>query len=159
MSCFSKILYKSEEYVNLQNAVSTRGFPVGAIGLPDINKVHIIHSMCEELGKKAFVITPDEASAVKFFEDLSVLQEGVLLYPRREFTFLEVEGISREFEQIRLGTLSKIIKGEYSVVVASVAAACQMTMPPEALRDRSFTIKSNEDLDVEKTVNRLIKAG
>ncbi len=159
MSCFSKILEKSEEYNHLKEAISARGFPVGAIGLPDINKTHIIHSMCEDLGKKAFIITPDEASAVKLYEDLSVLQKGVLLYPRREFTFLEVEGISREFEQIRLGVLSRVLSGNYTAVVASVAAACQMTMPPDALKERSFTIKATDDLDIEDTVRKLIKAG
>ena len=82
-----------------------------------------------------------------------------MLYPRREFTFLDVEGISREFEHIRLGVLSKIIKGEYNIVVASVQASCQMTMPPQALIDRSFTISEGEDIDIEETVNKLVKAG
>ncbi len=43
------------------------------------------------------------------YENLSALQDGVLLYPKREFTFLEVEGISREYEQLRLGVLANII--------------------------------------------------
>ncbi len=127
MSCYSKIFEKDKEYQNLKEAVNAHEFPVGAVGLPEINKVHIVHSLCNDLEKKAFVITPDEASAIKVYEDLSAMTDGVLLYPRREFTFLDVEGISREFEHIRLGVLSKIIKGEYNIVVASVQASCQMT--------------------------------
>ena len=159
MSCFSKIFDKDKEYQNLKEAVGTHEFPVGAVGLPEINKVHIVHSLCDDLEKKAFVITPDEASAIRVYEDLSTLTDGVLLYPRREFTFLDVEGISREFEHIRLGVLSKIIKGDYNIVVASVQAACQMTMPPQALIDRSFTISEGEDIDIDETVNKLVKAG
>ncbi len=159
MSCFSKIFDKDKEYQNLKEAISTHESPVGAVGLPEINKVHIVHSLCDDLEKKAFVITPDEASAIRVYEDLSTLTNGVLLYPRREFTFLDVEGISREFEHIRLGVLSKIIKGDYNIVVASVQAACQMTMPPQALIDRSFTISEGEDIDIDETVNKLVKAG
>ena len=140
MSCFSEILKKDSEYNALFEAVKCNNSPVGAIGLPDINKLHIIHSLCEDTGKKAFVLTPDEASAVRAYEDLSTFSDGVLLYPKREFTFLEVEGISREFEHIRLGVLSKIVKGDYKIIVASVGAACQLTMPPKALVERSFSI-------------------
>lgn len=159
MSCFSKVYEKNKEYVELCHSISEQSSPVGAVGLSDINKVHTVHSVCERLGKKAFVIVPDEASAVRFYENLSQLQSGVLLYPKREFTFLDVEGISREFEQIRLGVLSKITAGDYSTVIMSVQAATQLTMPPNALKERSFTISSGDDIDINDICDRLIKAG
>ena len=159
MSCFSEILKKDEEFCGLCSAIMTKNSPVGAIGLPDINKLHIIHSICEETQKKAFVLFPDEASAIRAYEDLSALSDGILYYPKREFTFLEVEGISREFEHIRLGVLSKIIKGNYKIVVASVGAACQLTMPPQDLAKRSFSICEGEEIDIEQTAQKLIKAG
>ena len=159
MSCFSEILKKDEEYSALYEAVKCSNSPVGAIGLPDINKLHIIHSLCEDTNKRALVLTPDEASAVRAYEDLSTFSDGVLLYPKREFTFLEVEGISREFEHIRLGVLSKIVKGDYKIIVASVGAACQLTMPPKALVERSFSISQGEEINIEQTAQRLVKAG
>jgi transcription-repair coupling factor (superfamily II helicase) len=158
MTCFSTILEKSEEFLSLAGSING-SLPVGAVGLPEINKVHTVHSLCEKLNKKAFVITPDEASAIKFYENLSQFQKGVLLYPKREFTFLEVEGISREFEQIRLGILSKIISGNYSAVVMSVQAAIQMTMPPQALKERSFKIKTGDEIDLDDIAKKLVKAG
>lgn len=88
MSCFSKIYEKSNEYTALRGIIKSQSAPVGAVGLPDINKVHTVHSLCEELNKKAFIVVPDEAGAVRFYENLSQLQTGVLLYPKREFTFL-----------------------------------------------------------------------
>lgn len=159
MSCFSKILENDKEYLSLSESINTIDAPVGAVGLPDIDKVHIVHSLCEKLGKKAFIITPDEASAVRFYENLSQLQKGVYLYNKREFTLLDVEGISREFEQLRLGVLSKIVEGNYTAIVASVQAAAQFTMPPEDLINRSFKIKTGEDINVDEIVNKLVKAG
>lgn len=159
MSCFSKIYEKSDEYTALSDSIKSQSSPVGAVGLPDINKVHTVHSLCERLGKRAFVIVPDEAGAVRFYENLSQLQSGVLLYPKREFTFLDVEGISREFEQIRLGVLSKIVSGNYSAVIMSVQAATQLTMPPDALQERSFSINTGDDIDIDDICSRLVKAG
>ncbi|MBQ7203300.1 MAG: transcription-repair coupling factor [Eubacterium sp.] len=159
MSCFSSIFKKSEEFCALFDCVNARKLPAGAIGLADINKVHAVHSLCAETNQKAFIITPDEASAVRFYEDLSQFQKGVLLYPKREFTFLNVEGISREFEQIRLGVLSRIIKGSYTAVVMSAQAAVQFTMPPTALKERTFTIKTGDEIDVDAVVDSLVKAG
>lgn len=159
MSCFSNVLERSEEYVNLSNAISSLNAPVGAVGLADINKVHIVHSISEKLNKKAFIITPDEASAVRFYENLSQFQDGVLLYPKREFAFVDVEGVSREFEQIRLGVLSRIINGNYTAVVASAAAAVQFTMPPNALKDRTFTIKDGDEINLDEITEKLVKAG
>ncbi len=158
MSCFSKVWDRSTDYLEFCDATGI-GAPIGAVGLQDINKVHLIHSMCEKLNKKAFIITPDEASAVRVYENLSQFQKGVLLYPKREFTFVEVEGISREFEQLRLGVLAKILDGNYSAVVASVGAANQLTMPPNALMERTFSIKTGDEISLDDTVERLIKAG
>ena len=158
MSCFSKEFNKSKDFAGLGRSIDTLNSPVGAIGLPDIAKCMVIHSICEE-GSKAFVITPDEATAVRMQESLSQLQEGVLLYPSREFTFVEVAGVSREFEHIRLGVLSRLLSGDFSAVVMSANAACQYTMPPEELKKRSFTLSVGDEINVTALEEKLVSAG
>lgn len=158
MSCFSNEFNKSDEFKNLRKSVDTLNAPVGVIGLSDVAKCFLIHSLCQK-GEKAFVITPDEATAVKIQENLSRLQEGVLLYPARELTFVEVAGVSREFEHIRLGVLSRILNGNYSAVVMSAVAACQYTMPPEELKKRTFTISAGEEINISDLENKLVLAG
>ena len=159
MTPFLSAFEKSEEFIRLSRSAGTPGAPVGAIGVPAAGKAAVISALCEKLNKKAFILTPDEASAVRMYENLSALQSGVLLYPKREFTFLEVEGISREYEQLRLGVLSNIVSENYTAVVASVGAAVQYTMPPAALQERTFTISTGDDIDLEDITNRLVKAG
>lgn len=158
MSCFSKEFNKSKDFISLSKSIDTLNAPVGAIGLSDVTKCFFIHSLCEN-GEKAFIITPDEATAVKVQESLSQLQEGVLLYPSREMTFVEVAGVSHEFEHIRLGVLSRILQGDYSAVVMSTNAACQYTMPPSVLKKRSFSVTVNDELDVKDLTERLVLAG
>ena len=158
MSCFSNEFNKSKEFQSLSESVNTLNAPVGAIGLSDTAKCVAVHSLCQN-GEKAFVITPDEASAVKIKECLDELQSGVLLYPSREMTFVEVAGVSRDFEHIRLGVLSKIIDGDYSAVVMSAGAACQYTMPCLELKKRTFTISVNDTIKTEELISKLVYAG
>ncbi|UKI24087.1 MAG: hypothetical protein L6V88_10935 [Anaerotruncus sp.] len=87
------------------------------------------------------------------------MQAGVLFYPAREFTFQHVAGVSRDFEHIRLGVLSKIINEEYTAIVCSVNAATQLTMPPQELKKRTIVIKSGAQIDFDSLVSRLVFAG
>ncbi len=145
--------------MSLAGSVDTMGTPVGATGVSDALKPHLIHALTQYHNERAIIIMPDEASAVKMSENLSVLQDGVLFFPSREFTFQYVAGVSHEFEHIRLGVLSKILKGDYSAVVCSVNAACQKTMPPQSLRNHSLRISKDESINVEETVKKLTEAG
>lgn len=159
MSCFSKVFERSREFVSLAESISPGGTPVGATGVCDAFKAHLIHSLAQYKGEKALIIMPDEASAIKMSESLKAVQAGVLYYPSREFTFQEVAGISRDFEHIRLGVLSKILNDEYTAVVCSVNAACQKTMPPKELEKRTLHIKAGESIDVEALISGLVYAG
>ncbi len=159
MTCYSNFFEKSGEFVKLCNGVSSQNGACGAIGIIDEAKPFVIHSLCEKLNKTAFVLTGDEASAIKIYENLSKIEKGVLLYPRREFNFLDVEGASREYEQLRLGVLSNIISENYKIVVASLGAAMQFTMPPNELKAKSFEIKTGDDIDLDEISKRLVKAG
>lgn len=68
-------------------------------------------------------------------------------------------GVSRDFEHIRLGVLSKIINEEYTAIVCSVNAATQLTMPPQELKKRTIVIKSGAQIDFDSLVSRLVFAG
>lgn len=159
MSCFSKIFEKSDEFVSLNKSINVCGTPVGATGVSDAFKPQLIHSIIEKQNKKALIIMPDEASAVRMSENLGAFQDGVLFYPSREFTFQDVAGVSHEFEHIRLGVLSRILSGEYSAVVCSVNAACQKTMPPDELKKRTSQIKVDDTINIDDVAKALVYAG
>lgn len=159
MSCFLNVLEQSEAFDSLSSAVTSGGKPVGAVGLSEVGKALAISSLCEKQNKRALVITPDEASAVKLCENLNTLMGGVLLYPARDFSFVQVAGISHEYEQIRLGVLSRMAAGDYNAVVCSVQAACQMTMPPEELKSRTHTVSVGDEIDIKEIEQALVQAG
>ncbi|MCD7796362.1 MAG: transcription-repair coupling factor [Clostridiales bacterium] len=158
MSCFSYEFNKSKEFSSLSRSIDTLNAPVGAVGLPDITKCFAVHSLCEN-GKKAVIITPDDISASRVQESLSELQDGVLFYPSRELTFANVEGVSRDFEHIRLDVLSRMLSGDYTAVVAGIGSAVRHTMTVKELQKRIFTLSVNDETDITLLTQKLVLAG
>ena len=159
MSCFSGVLNQSDAFASLNRAWTTGSRPVGAVGLSETGKALVLHALYEQQKKPLLVLTPDEASAVKLTEDLRTLQGDVLLYPAREMNFVQVAGASHEYELLRLDVLSRMAAGAYTAVVAPVAAACQLTMPPAELLGRTRTVNVGDDVPPGQLVQALVAAG
>lgn len=158
MSCFSKVFQNTEEYEKLNIALSKNRLPMGLLGLSQINKAHLLHSLSQD-GKKIVAVTPDEASARRLCDDLTSFSSRAYFYPARDFSFSVSEGQSREYEHQRIGALSKMITGDFDVIVCSAEAFLQYTIPPEELSERTVRLVSGEDLSLDEAVNTLIKAG
>ena len=151
MSCYSKLLKNCNEYKDVLRYAETGLAPSGVTGLPSAPKAHLVHSLCEDLSRRAVVVLPDEASARKFASDINEfcgLGKKAFFYPARDYSFNSSQGQSREYEQLRLKTLCNILNNEYSVIACSAESALQLTIPPEELKNRSFKI----DLSVNSTL-------
>lgn len=161
MSCFSGMLASNAGFASLLRASEKNMLPAGVTGLSYLNKVHLIHSLCEESGARAIIITGDEGEAVKIKEDLNTLfaSEDTLLYPARDFSLSSTAGQSREYEHLRLGVLGRMLEGDYKAVVCSIEAAMQFTIPPDVLLSRSFVIEQGMDISIEKVCEILVNAG
>lgn len=161
MSCFSGMLASNAGFASLLRACEKNMLPAGVTGLSYLNKVHLIHSLCEESGTRALIITGDEGEAVKIKEDLNTLfaSEDTLLYPARDFSLSSTAGQSREYEHLRLGVLGRMLEGDYKAVVCSIEGAMQFTIPPDVLLSRSFVIEQGMDISIEKAREILVNAG
>lgn len=161
MSCFSGMLASNAGFASLLRASEKNMLPAGVTGLSYLNKVHLIHSLCEESGARAIIITGDEGEAVKIKEDLNTLfaSEDTLLYPARDFSLSSTAGQSREYEHLRLGVLGRMLEGDYKAVVCSIEAAMQFTIPPDVLLSRSFVIEQGMNISIEKAREILVNAG
>lgn len=161
MSCFSNVLKLNSGFASLMRCAEKGDLPAGVTGLSYLNKVHLVHSICEETGGRALIITGDEGEAVKFREDLNTLfaKEETLLYPARDFSLRSNQSQSREYEHQRLGVLGRMLEGDFKVIVMSVEAAMQFTVPPHILYKRSLTAEQGENITIEKVKEALVEAG
>ena len=135
--------------------------PVFAAGVSGAERALLAFGISEKYGKPVLIITPDEASATRLSEDIAQLcpADSVALYPIRDLRFRSAEGSSAEYEQRRLSVLGRVLNGSCRIVVSSIEAALQFTVPPGTFKFNTFSIKRGETYDLEELSNRLSRAG
>ncbi len=162
MSCYSKLLKNCTQYNDVLRYIESGLCPAGITGLPPTPKAHLVHSLCDELSRRAVVVLPDENTARKFASDINELLptgKKAVFYPARDFIFNTSQGQSREYEQLRIKALCSILNNDYSVIACSVEAAMQFTLPPEELKKRTFRIDYDTEITTEQLIQLLISAG
>ncbi len=158
MELFTTVLKNSEQYIKIIKNLKEVRTPMLCVGLSMVHKANFIYSALKDLKEPMLVITPDEASAMKLSVDINAMagEELSAVFPVRDFVFRQTEGVSSEYEQVRIGVLSKLLNGEISIVVASYQAAMTRTIPKSVLIDNTFDVK---DMPLEKLVETLVKSG
>ncbi|MBR3596893.1 MAG: transcription-repair coupling factor [Clostridia bacterium] len=159
MSCYSKLLITSPEYKNIKINLEKGRFPFGVLGLPPTPKAFLIHTLCEENPHGAVVLVPDEATGEKLCADLLTLGSKCVTYPARDFGFYGADSSSREYEQRRIGALSKMLSGECNILILSAEAAMQRTLPKEELISRTFTLTPSMEITTDEIREKLVKCG
>lgn len=154
------ILERSTQFQTLVKGVSAGNTPFGCVGLSHIHKAHFATGLQQRFNAPVLLVTPDEPSAVRLFEDIRALlpDETVLHFPAKELMLQPAEAVSREYEFARLGCLEALRCGP-ALVVASAEAALQYTISPEVLMARSALIKGNFADGLDGLVALLHSAG
>ena len=159
MSCFSSLFSTSPEYKRISYNMEKGNFPFGVLGLPPTPKAMLIHTLCEESSYGAVVLTPDDATSEKLCTDLTALGSKAVTYPARDFNFYSVETSSKEYEQKRIGALSKMISGECNVLLLSAEAALQKIMPKCELISKIFSLEEGQEISTDDIRRKLISCG
>ena len=133
MNEITKSITFLKEYKQLKQAVDEGKTPVLAVGLSAIHKAHLAAALGLDTGRPVLVLTDDDNTANRFAADLRGFSErDIVQLPSRELVMADVVGVSRGYEQRRLAALDELRDAHFAV--ASVQAAAQRTMPPEALK-------------------------
>ncbi len=150
-----------EEYKKVSAALRGGRWPVLLTGGAQIHKAQFLAALCRETGQGALVVTQDEQTAVRLCEEVNLFLGEPLAwhYPERELTLGEVEGVSREYEQLRLSVLSRLAADPRTIAVASAGAAVQPTIPPEVLRQSTVLLRPGQELKPDQLVRTLLWAG
>ena len=159
MSCFSVVVQKDESYRTLAGDVRKGRLPLGALGLPDVGKALVCHTLNAQENKKLCLIAPDEASAARLSDDISALGSRTVKISARDFSFETKQTTSKEYEHLRLNALAKIVNGEFDVAVCSAEGFLQKSIPASQLKKRSVKIVSGEDISPEEVVDVLLRGG
>ncbi|MGI5959889.1 MAG: transcription-repair coupling factor [Massiliimalia sp.] len=161
MRLYQNIAERLPQFNQMVEHLKVLNTPLLTIGLSDIHKAHFIYAASQSLGQPVLVVTDDEAAARRMCDDINTMhgEEYAFVYPSRDFTFRQVESVSREYEQLRIGVLSRILNGSCPICFCGIEALLQYTIPPSQLRSRTFTIKADGSYEMERLVEQLVRAG
>ena len=159
MEFLSKTLQKDPEYGTLLQAVSQNRLPAVCTGLSSVHKAALAAALSAHTGRKIALITHTEASANELKDDLTCMGVDCLNFPSRDYCIGPLAGYSKEYEQKRIDTLSKVLGGDFAVVTVSLDAAVQLTVPPEILQNASFTLRTGDTVDLTDLTKHLVGAG
>ena len=158
MDFLASVFESTPEYKRLFKRIEKNELPAAFCGFSHIHKALALKTLAKS-GKKVVLLCSEEGECARMAEDLSVLGESALTFPFRDFTLNDVSSYSREYEHKRIGTLSRLLGGDFSVLLLSVDAAMQRTLPPEKLRAHTFSISVGESFDLAELSKRLLEAG
>ena len=104
MESIAKQMTRLDQFQKLSQALDEGKWPVLVTGVAQVHKAQIIHAITTRDRLGAVIITPDEQSAARLCEEINLFAGEVISwqYPERELTLRPVEGVSREYEHLRL---------------------------------------------------------
>ena len=159
MSIWTKALASLPAYKDICADIRAKHTPVDVIGLAHIHKALFAAGLRQTLSRRVLLLTADEAEASRMTEDLRAFGLRALLLPARELSLRQTESASREYEQMRLGTLATMAEGNFDIVVAGMDAVLPYTIPPDTLLSRTLVLTAGAPLPVEDLPAALSAAG
>lgn len=159
MNIFNKIFRELPFCAELENAVVGGYTPVSLTGVSNIHKAQTVMELSDL--SQTLVICDDETSARRLCSDVNELagKEICCFYPAKDYNFAYIEGVSMEYEHMRIEALSRIKSGECRVLAASCESCLQGTIPPEKLEEYSFSIKNGGEISTESLAQKLLASG
>lgn len=133
------------EYGGLEQEVS-KGHTCAVFGV-DAQKPYFADILQRRLTKRAFVVVPDEQTARSVIRTLDALGTGALYFPPKDYTFRDMESVSRFEENQRIEVIAKIRRSVFETVVIPAEALCSLTIPPSDCRETVLTVGDDFDYD------------
>jgi transcription-repair coupling factor (superfamily II helicase) len=159
MLALSKALTQDPDVRRLIEKLNAGETPAVVSGLSSIHRAHLASTLRAVTRRPIVALCADDAECAKMAADTALLSgEETVGLCSREYTFYNVESVSRQLEQARLGALYKIARGA-PLISATVDGIMQRAIPKDTLLGAAAEIGVNRELTHEELVSRLLIAG
>ena len=161
MQGLAHIMGNLSEYTQLLQAAKNRVLPAAVTGVSAVHRAMLAYALALDSGQQIMLVVNDEPTALRMCDDLNMLlgDSSAVYFPAREYVFRNVEGASREFEHQRLAALQQLCDGQVKILVASIEAATQYTMPKKLLESSVMKIESDKSYDLNELMKFLAASG
>ncbi|MBU5625577.1 transcription-repair coupling factor [Oscillibacter sp. MSJ-2] len=159
MEALTNALLKIPEIEELARRIEGGRCPVAVSGTAPVHRSQISASLAQRLSRPLVMVCGDEKEALRLCLDLKTLMgREPLRLLSRDFQ-LTSAAFSRSWEHRRLAALYALARGGEGVVVATVDALMQRSIPREVLLNAAFTVKVGGRADPQALAEKLTAAG
>ena len=137
---YEALLKSTAEYQKIAESLRTPG-PAALFGLPPAGRALLYAALQKDLDRVLCIVTPGEAEATHFADDLKALGLTAAVFPPRDFMLRPVEGAGREYEYRRLSVLGALAGGRLNAVCVPAEALLQYTVPRDEFLRNTLTLK------------------
>jgi len=152
--------YKNLVYELGKLKLEKERFPIAAQGLCDGSLETFMAAVCGDMNEKALIIAGDEKTAAKLQNSMLNFFGRVYVYPKKDFVITGIENINNPFELERMKILDKVLNGDFDVVITTLDALLQYTLPAEKLIEYSIDLKFGGVIkNMREFLEQLVSAG
>ena len=155
---YEALLKATPEYQKIAASLGSPG-PAALFGLPPAGRALLYAALQKDLGRTLCIVTPGEAEATHFADDLKALGLSTAVFPPRDLMLRPVEGAGREYEYRRLSVLGALAGGRLQAVCVPAEALTQYTVPRDEFLKNTLTLKPGMVYNREALIGRLFAAG
>jgi len=131
------------------------------INMVDACKAHFIYGLSCFTNTPTIIITYDEISTKRLYEDMQFLkgEDHVYVYPARDILFYNADVHSMDITSARIRVIEALNDQKDIVVIIPIEALLNPLSPKETWRAYTQTIKVGNSIDIEELTAHLVQVG
>lgn len=130
-----------------------------ATGVLEVQQIHLLHSLCEQLNQSALLITYSETRARELCQDMSFFRKNTFFYPAKDILFYSADVHSKEIIRNRFQIMNALLAGERPVIVLSAEALLDRLLPREIFERYLLELRPGDAIEPEDLIQKLLLLG
>lgn len=156
MNALEQALREHGEYIRLEESLKkNKNASLGVSGCKDSDKINIINALSSGY-KYTVIVTNDAKKAREMYEDFVIYNKNVILYPAKDFLFLNAEIHGNYIISERLNVIKNIIENNDSIIITTIDGLMDKLIPVEIIEENVIMISSQDSLDLEEVKSKLV---
>ena len=160
MEQLAKVLPNLKKFKDYIEDVNKSNYPINISGLTDSAKAHFIYATKFYTNKPIVVLTYNEIELKRIQKDLEFFEsDDILVFPKRDIVYYDIDTMNKDNTMARLNVYSKLYNSECSIVITTVEAVMQKSMPKNDLFKKVLYIETGKEYNLEKIKEDLVSSG
>lgn len=162
MAVLTGILDRLAEYQTVLSALETKKSKIMVSGITESARAQFIGEVISKTQKTSLVVVSDMLDARSLAEDIGINlgADNVLLYAPKDYIFHAIEASDMQVVHRRINVLRRLRRAATPlVVVTTVEAVMQYTLPFEIWDEVTFSFQTGERYDLQDLSQKLIYMG